>query len=506
MEGRREWNFAVLVALAHLAVTTFAVTEHEMWRDELHCWLVARDSPTPWDLIQARAYDGQQPLWYLLLWPLTRATWHPEAMRVAHSIIAAANVLLFARFAPFTRVARVLFAFGYFVAYEYAALSRCYGLGFLFALLLCCNHPRRFAHPVVTGLLIAALALTTTVGTLVAAGYAAALLVDWVVAAWHGPPGPRSAWIPIGFAAAAAVAATLCAWPPPDSTVAHIGRPPDMPTDFAPTRVLAALIPVPRADFFFWNSNALLTWVPFASARILLALSLVVWVLYVLSCERFAWVLFGVGTSLLVALFAGVYSGSVRHAGFVFVLFVMAAWIASSARGGPRAPERSRWGRLRRRGLAPTVMIVLLAQIPGTAIAIAYDARYVFSSGRRAADVLRTRGLADIPIVAEIDYAATAMLGQLGPHAIAYSPRTGRPFSFVRWTPDRLWDPTDQQTLQYATAFGATRREDPVLVMNRPLLPELVDGVNVVRIAELYDSMIEEENFYLYRVRRPAER
>jgi hypothetical protein len=37
--------------------------------------------------------------------------------------------------------------------------------------------------------------------------------------------------------------------------------------------------------------------------------------------------------------------------------------------------------------------------------------------------------------------------------------------------------------------------------MNRPLRPERIDGVNVSRIAELYDSMIQEENFYIYRVR-----
>jgi len=38
--------------------------------------------------------------------------------------------------------------------------------------------------------------------------------------------------------------------------------------------------------------------------------------------------------------------------------------------------------------------------------------------------------------------------------------------------------------------------------MNRPLLPELVDGNAVTRVAELYDSMIQEENFYIYRVAR----
>ena len=49
---------------------------------------------------------------------------------------------------------------------------------------------------------------------------------------------------------------------------------------------------------------------------------------------------------------------------------------------------------------------------------------------------------------------------------------------------------------------GVGRGEDPVLVMNRPLLPPLIDGRRVVRLAEKYDSMIEEENFYLYRIRR----
>jgi hypothetical protein len=94
------------------------------------------------------------------------------------------------------------------------------------------------------------------------------------------------------------------------------------------------------------------------------------------------------------------------------------------------------------------------------------------------------------------------MLGQLGPRAMAYSPRTGRPFSFVRWTRSRSWDPTDEDTLQFAAALGRSRGEDPVVVMNRPLLPELIDGAGVRRVAELYDSMIEEENFYIYRVSR----
>jgi hypothetical protein len=495
---KSERLFAVLVLAAYLPVAVFAVAHHEMWRDELHCWLVARDSATPWDVVRNRAYDGHPPLWYLLLWVLEKTTHDPRSMQVVHVAIAAAAVWVFVRHAPFGRIVRGLFPFGYFLAYEYVALSRCYGMALLFALLLCAHHRRRFERPIATAVLLGALALTTTVATMVAAGYAAALAFEWVAAARAGQGNARRAWIPIAVATAACVAAGLCAWPPADSTVARVAWPREVPSDFAPTRIIAGLVPIPRVDFFFWNSNALLSFEPFRRVALAASLVLAGWLMFVLSRDRAAAILFGVGALLLMALFGGVYGGDVRHHGFFFVLFLMGAWMADGA--ATRGEIESGWSRVRRAALRPTLMVVLLVHIPAAAIALGYDARYIFSSGKRAADVLRANGLADALLVAEVDYPAIAALGQLGPRARAYSPRTGRTFSFVKWTKDRHWEPTDAQTLAYAAALGSARDEDAILLMNRPLIPSLVDGALVSRIAELYDSMIEEENFYIYRV------
>jgi len=491
--------FAAVVVLAYLPVALFAIGHHEMWRDELHSWLVARDSATPWAVVGQRAYDGQPPLWYLLLWFLEKITHDPLSMQVVHVAIAASVVWVFASRAPFGRPLRALFPFGYFLAYEYVALSRCYGLALLFALLLCVRHPRRFERPVPTALLLAALALTATVSTIVAAAYTAALIVEWVVLARRGDTAARRAWVPVGISAAACLAAALCTWPPADSTVPHFGWPKD---DAAPTRLVVAMFPIPRSDFFFWNSNALMSFEPFARVALPVSVGLAAWILFVLSPNSGAAVLFGVGTLLLVALFGGVYGGDVRHHGFFFVLLLMGAWIVRGTAGGSVAAARTRLGRLRDAALAPTLAVVLVAHLAGTPIALYHDYKYVFSSGRRAADALRAAGLSESPIVAESDYPATAVIGQLGRRALAYSPRTGRTFSFVKWTRDRRWDPTDGQTLRFARALGAARGEDAVLLMNRPLLPELVDNEHVTRIAELYDSMIEEENFYIYRVAR----
>ncbi len=494
-------GFAALVLLAYVPVAIFAITHHEMWRDELHCWLVARDSATPWEVVRNRAYDGHPPLWYLLLWVLEKTTHDPRSMQIVHVGIAAAVVWVFASRAPFGRVVRALFAFGYFVAYEYVAISRCYGLALLFALLVCVHHRRRFDRPAATGLLLAALALTTTVATMVAAGYTAALALEWVRGIHAGDRSSRRAWIPIATAAAACLAAVACAWPPPDSTVAHMRWPAEI-SDLAPTRLIAGMVPIPRVDFFFWNSNALLSFEPFWRVAPVVSVALATWLALVLSVEAGAAVLFLVGTVLLGALFGGMYGGDVRHHGFFFVLFLMGAWIATAR---PQIATASRWSRFRRASIGATLTAVLLLHIPAAAIALTYDYAYVFSSGGRAAEVLRAQGLADGLLVAEMDYPATAVLGQLGSKAVAYSPRTGRPFSFVKWTKERHWDPTDEETVKYAAALGASRHEDAILIMNRPLISKLVDRSTVIQLAALYDSMIEEENFYVYRVRHHGE-
>jgi hypothetical protein len=423
-------------------------------------------------------------------------------MRVVHVAIAAAVVWVFAERAPFPRAVRALFPFGYFLAYEYVALSRCYGLALLLALLLCVHHPRRRSHPAAIALLLAALALTTTVATVVAAAYTAALAVEGLMLARKGDRTLARTWIPIAAGVAACVAAAMCAWPPADSTVAHVAWPRELPDDTAPTRLIAAMVPIPRVDFFFWNSNALLSSEPFAHVAFPVALALAAWTVWLLSRDVVAAVLFGVGTLLLVALFGLVYPGDVRHHGFFFVLLLMGAWIATDA--APAVPATAGWRRWRDAAMTPSLAVVLALHVAATPIALYYEYLYVFSSGRRAADALRAAGLSDSLLVAEVDYPATAVLGQLGPHAVAYSPRTGRTFSFVKWTKDRRRDPTDVETLRYTRELAERRGRDATLLMNRPLVPDLVDGVRVTRIAELYDSMIEEENFYIYRVARPA--
>src|SRR5207244_5130316 len=80
-------------------------------------------------------FEGTPMLWYLILWVLTKLTSNMLAMQIVHVVIAAGVVFVFALLAPFGRAIKVLFAFGYFPFFEYATISRSYGLLFFLFLI-----------------------------------------------------------------------------------------------------------------------------------------------------------------------------------------------------------------------------------------------------------------------------------------------------------------------------------------------------------------------------------
>src|SRR5215218_6745393 len=110
-------RFAAAVTLAFLVVAGLGVL-----RDEMQAWMFAADSASPAEMLHAMRYEGHPPLWHLLLFLVSRLTRHPQAMQLLNLLFATASVWLFARWAPFPRRIRALFAFGYFPLYEYGVI------------------------------------------------------------------------------------------------------------------------------------------------------------------------------------------------------------------------------------------------------------------------------------------------------------------------------------------------------------------------------------------------
>jgi len=108
---------------------------HEIWLDEAHHFLIARDSTNLADLIRACRIEGHPLLWNLILFLITRFSANVFYMQLAHVLINCITGYIICK-SNLNRWEKIFIIFGYFLFYEYNIISRNYGLSslLLFAL------------------------------------------------------------------------------------------------------------------------------------------------------------------------------------------------------------------------------------------------------------------------------------------------------------------------------------------------------------------------------------
>src|SRR5690349_9278915 len=80
--------FQYLLTALFFCLTLWGILHHEMWRDELQAWLVARDSTSLLNLVNNVRYERTPALWQICLYGLTHFTNNPVAMQAFHLVIA----------------------------------------------------------------------------------------------------------------------------------------------------------------------------------------------------------------------------------------------------------------------------------------------------------------------------------------------------------------------------------------------------------------------------------
>src|SRR2546425_5327402 len=88
-------HFALAITAVFFVIAIIGIVNHEMWRDEFHCWLIARDAHSLAQLYRNTRYDGHPILWYLLLYILTCFTAKPAAMQILVLVLATTGTYLF---------------------------------------------------------------------------------------------------------------------------------------------------------------------------------------------------------------------------------------------------------------------------------------------------------------------------------------------------------------------------------------------------------------------------
>ncbi len=402
---RRSLRTDLLIGGLFATLFLVNIAHHALWRDEIIAWMIALTSATPADLFAALHYDGHPGLWHALLWPLTRITPAPEAMKIVHAAIGLALIFLIAGAAPFSRIEKVLLLGGYFISFDYTVISRNYGIGLLLALL----YARQRAHTphaiLANALLLALLANTNIFACILSM----VLALEYVIDRWYlikrGPHGARTRLaIGAGLYAAGLALAVATVWPAADlsreitSPLANVASPGHLLKTFL-RFVDIGLVPI-RTEAVF---GPFMLFAPDAAAipalwpQMLACVALIGMIAWIF--RREPTLLLVIAATVIGAVLFGhlVYAVAIRHWGIVFVAFITCLWMQRA-----RRPQRS-W---------PVLILLGFGAIGGVQAA-SLQWRMPFSMAGATAAWITQQGLADAPMIGVPDTHAVAVAAYL---------------------------------------------------------------------------------------------
>jgi len=488
LKESRDSLFAILLTALYSSLVFLGILRHEMWRDEIQAWLIARDSSSIFNLFQNLQHEGHPALWHLMLYPLTRLTHDPFAMQLLHLLIAATGAYVFLRYSPFSRFHRTLFIFGYFPFFEYGIKSRAYALGALLIFGICALFPHRSRYYSLIGILILVLAQTSIFGLIIGCCFLVVLLTDL-------PWGIRNQKIRksaiLGYAVGMlgiAAALLFLLWQRLSVPYSEWGR-------FFQFQYLRDLYCGIERIFFFKFQQILeicfRTELPHLDS-ILIAIFVLIIILPLIKTPQ-ALIFITLGWSGLLLFFYSIYLGGAWHHGHLYLVLWAGLWLAKaySPINTPKPFDKIFGAFERSRGAFLTVLLIF--QLWGSFQATRKDWRYPYSAAKDAAEFIQANQMEKMLMVGDTDYAASTITGYLNNKI--YYPMSDRTGSFIVWDKYRHQLSPDK-VIKKAKELGRKSAEDVLLILSYRLEPAPI----YLKELKRFDGKVifSDEKYYLY--------
>lgn len=497
-------NRAYILPLTALYFTLalIGILHHELFIDEAHHWLLARDSHSLPELFANTRIEGHPLIWSVLLYVVTRFTTDPLGMQLLHILISTTAVWLFLRKAPFSVGFKVLFIFGYFILFEYNLISRNYILGILFLFAACSvfkDRDRRFI------LLCTLLALAANVHLMFSVLAFAFFLVLLLEHFQNGLLFKKDFLIGYGiFALGLAailmqIASTQSGWLLDPINQMSFGE--RLVKGFG--SLFKGLINVP--DFrtlFFWNSNFFVNLNRSAAA----VLALLAYLIPLLVFFKNRKTLFFIYAALIGAqvFFFVTQRAAIRFHGMTYIAFIVALWIETYYRpeNYPLKNRLRAWKLDRLKN--PIVYGILMLQFASGIFAYAMDLRYPFTSAKETVAYLKQNNLQNKEIIS-VTCDGTLLSAYL--EKKIWFLCDGGYQSFCHWDSGCAGNVTPQKAAVLLKDFMQTHR-DVFFVSYYPLSNQLKPNVWMplsedvrFRLLKKFDcNMVDKSNYYIFEV------
>jgi hypothetical protein len=493
--------FTLACTLVFAVVGAVLIVHHEMWRDELHAWQIARDSGSVSEMLRTYRYESHPALWPFLLMGLSRLFGSPESMQWFHLFISIGTVFLLCGYSPFSRLQKAMLCFGYFMLYEYTVIARNYGIGVFLIFLFCVLYRERDSRLIAISMVLALLANTSLMGLIASIVLLSAMVVDSSMSRASSeakePVGRRMAGIQLAVAVTGILVSVFFFMPPGDAQVArgfnieyYQGR-----LNKVYHALIGAYFPLPENKHGFWNTLLFEQGDPASDLSLLFIFSMLALVLLrLLEKPVPLMTLTGIASGILLMVY--VTYGHIRHFGFLFIALVVALWLE---------PYSRKW---RFGGLSPRMgsnviavsdllfTLMLSIHLMAGVYASYMDYRHPFSRSADVAARLSGNVFKGKIIVGMMDTKASSVLVYM-PGVEAYYPSTRRFGTYIRLDTTRTPYREEEAIARTLTDLG-DRKHDLVLIFSNPVKEELRRKYRLRLIDEFSGSMVDFEDFLLY--------
>lgn len=467
------------------------MAHHEIWLDEAHHFLLARDSHSVSELFFNARYEGHPLIWNLILFAITRLSPEPVWMQVVHSVIVISAAVVLVIYAPFYRIEKVLVLSGYYFLFEYNLLSRNYSLMLLalFAGIVLINRKRYIAAAIA----LVILANVHLFGVFV--GLSTILLLATEMLRQQRSPLSREVVVGLCILTTGMALSLWQVIPPMDSSAYEQGS-----QSSAMDRLLRmsavfmkAFIPIPEMmNHHFWNSNILMS----ISKPFSAGLSIILFIVPAFTLRRHLQVFafFYAGIAMLFVFLFATNLNVVRHFGFVFVLYLASEWLTRTQ------PEIQvpKFGQVTTRRMKRIFFtLVLIAQAIAGISSYVLDLIKPFSESKRMAAYLAGRNFREQLVAGGCGVGPVAAYLQ----EPIYSLSDAKAVSYCHFNRSVPLRRIDSDYLITASITHARQHQRTIiLISNEPLDASDARSGRFMLLNSFTKSVVRNENYFAYRL------
>lgn len=500
-----------VVVLSFMLLAGLSLNAHEMWADEIQAWTIARDSANPLQVLLNARFEGHPAAWHECLFALSRITRAPEIMQVFNWLIAGSCAFVIAKYAPFSRLQRILLCFSYFLFYEFGTISRPYELGNLafFAFCALYMHARRALIP--QFILLALLANTSLYGFFIAGALSVLLFFEEV--AKNKRLSRQACLGQVLLATGLMISGLQMVSAKLVNHVALAAPGMAQPVFLAYHRTLgyfltrvalaiqplwAAYFPVPDLKLSFWDTTIFSGAMP-ALFPLWAGCAVTLFAIFAISFarNRTASLLYVTCTGAMLAF--GVMA--MRHKGLLFVLLIGCFWLA---RAHTESVRNANCDRLLTKlgGIANVLFTAILAvQTVVAGIFFVNELAQPFSQGKAAASWIRENEPTSIPILGTPDWVVSSMSGWLD-RPVYFCERMDYG-TFLIWDDKTVYPKSDAEL--YSRVLKSMKRLDlsQCLFVKRAIKEFDYPQLNATKLASFPPSFGNDEGISVYLLKRP---